>query len=294
MNQRESTPTTSLFISVGASAFASAISETATFPVDCIKTNMQINNKGFVDSGMSLYRQNGMKRLYQGLHPAILRHWVYTNIRVGIYKPSIKYYSSWSNTNKTTEIDAKNANFGIKFLSGATAGGIGQFIANPTDLIKVQMQAMKTGQTPTYGSIIGRIYAQEGISGFYRGWKPNVQRAILVNAGELASYDITKQFLINKLHLSDTPLSWVIAGGISGLFSTFVSCPADVVKSKLMNDTSGIYKGVIDCYIKTIKNDGIRAIYRGFLPTWGRLGPWQLIFWTIKETTCKLCGIETM
>jgi hypothetical protein len=35
-----------------------------------------------------------------------------------------------------------------------------------------------------------------------------------------------------------------------------------------------LYNGVVDCLKKTIKSEGVTALYKGFIPNYARLGPW--------------------
>lgn len=78
-----------------------------------------------------------------------------------------------------------------------TAGGVGQAIAVPCDLIKVRMQGdakqIAAGKLdkPRYSSLLDafvKIKAEDGIAGFYKGATPAIQRAALVNLGELTTY----------------------------------------------------------------------------------------------------------
>lgn len=89
-----------------------------------------------------------------------------------------------------------NAPFIYKALSGMTAGGVGQAIAVPCDLIKVRMQGdgrlVAAGKLdkPRYTGLMDafvKIKAEEGIAGFYKGATPAIQRAALVNLGELTT-----------------------------------------------------------------------------------------------------------
>ena len=56
----------------------------------------------------------------------------------------------------------------------------------------------------------------------------------------------------------------------------------DVVKSRIMasggaaNAHAVIYSGTLDCLVKTVRTEGVLALWKGFLPCWGRLGPWQV------------------
>ena len=79
---------------------------------------------------------------------------------------------------------------------------------------------------------------------------------------------------------------------MSGLGAGFVACcvgsPVDVVKSRVMGDAQGLYKGFFDCVMKTMVNDGPMAFYKGFLPNFGRLGSWNVIMFLTLEQVKKL------
>lgn len=49
-----------------------------------------------------------------------------------------------------------------------------------------------------------------------------------------------------------------------------------------------IYTGSIDCAIQTVKHEGFRALYKGFIPTYLRMGPWNIIFFITYEQLKKL------
>lgn len=50
---------------------------------------------------------------------------------------------------------------------------------------------------------------------------------------------------------------------------------------------SRIYKGSIDCGIQTVRNEGFSALYKGFIPAWLRMGPWNIIFFITYEQLKK-------
>lgn len=57
----------------------------------------------------------------------------------------------------------------------------------------------------------------------------------------------------------------------------------------LINSTQAmrLYKGSIDCGIQTVRNEGFLALYKGFIPTWVRMGPWNIIFFITYEQLKK-------
>ncbi|KAI8427332.1 hypothetical protein MSG28_001911 [Choristoneura fumiferana] len=49
-----------------------------------------------------------------------------------------------------------------------------------------------------------------------------------------------------------------------------------------------IYKGTIDCFLRTVRSEGPPALYKGFVPTWLRMGPWNIIFFLSYEQLKQL------
>merc|ERR1712066_808544 len=94
--------------------------------------------------------------------------------------------------------------------------------------------------------IATRVYAKDGILGFWAGLKPNIMRTFLVNAAELGTYDEAKHQLTP--YLGSGLVCHVASSGCAGFASACISTPADVVKTRLMNAAGGQqqYKGVLD------------------------------------------------
>lgn len=180
-----------------------------------------------------------------------------------------------------------------------------QVVASPADLVKVRMQAdsrmVSQGLQPRYSGpldALRKIVHAEGIGGLWKGVLPNVQRAFLVNMGELACYDQAKHFVIRNHIADDNIYAHTLASIMSGLSSTALSCPADVIKTRMMNQAASkegnvMYKSSYDCLVKTIRIEGFRALWKGFFPTWARLGPWQFVFWVSYEKFRRIVGISS-
>lgn len=178
-----------------------------------------------------------------------------------------------------------------------------QVVASPADLVKVRMQAdgrmVSQGLQPRYTGPLDallKILHTEGFKGLWRGVVPNVQRAFLVNMGELACYDHAKHFVIRNQIANDNIYAHTLASMMSGLSATTVSCPADVVKTRMMNQRVNEegkvkYKNSYDCLVKTVRIEGLRALWKGFFPTWARLGPWQFVFWVSYEKFRLIAGL---
>lgn len=158
------------------------------------------------------------------------------------------------------------------------------------------MQARSTvGRTSMFKSFI-QIYKNEGIPGLWRGVIPTAQRAAVVAGVELPVYDITKKHIIKADLMGDYAATHFFASFAAGFAGAVASTPIDVVKTRLMNqrvlkvigeEGTAIYSSSLDCLMQTVKSEGFLALYKGFIPTWVRLGPWNIIFFLTFEKLKK-------
>lgn len=69
----------------------------------------------------------------------------------------------------------------------------------------------------------------------------------------------------------------------SSFCANIVANPVDVIKSRMQNmvveaDGSVPYKSMVDCFAKSIRNDGLFVVWRGFTPAFIKLAPYSLVF----------------
>ena len=292
------------------SAMAATVAETVTFPFDLTKTRLQIQGeggtgpgpgpgpggasayRGMIRTAMGIAGEEGIVKLWQGLTPAVLRHVIYTGCRMGFYEQLRE------NVFGRNPID-NSFPLWKSVLAGGTAGAGAQLIASPTDLVKVQMQMEGRRRLEGKGERVrgmrhafAKIVGEGGIRALWRGWVPNVQRAALVNMGDLTAYDMTKQTLLRKTSLRDNYVTHALASAVSGLTAATVSTPADVVKTRIMNQPH-LYQSSFDCLVQAIRSEGVLALWKGFLPIYIRMAPWSLTFWLTFEQIRKFTGTSS-
>jgi len=73
-------------------------------------------------------------------------------------------------------------------------------------------------------------------------------------------------------------------------WSTLLSTPADVIKTRLMADSKHT---MFQCAKDIIRNEGFLSLWKGFFPNWFRLAPWQFVFWTTYERLRVLNKLES-
>ncbi|MCJ8735160.1 hypothetical protein PDJAM_G00243700 [Pangasius djambal] len=297
------------------SACAASVAELVTFPLDLTKTRLQIQGeyapeklsksgtantvyRGMLSTAVGIVREEGPLKLWQGATPAIYRHIVYSGGRMLAYEQLRDFVLGKS---EDGSFPLWKAAFG-----GMVSGALGQFLASPTDLVKVQMQMegkrRLEGKPPRVHGVIHafvKIAKEGGIRGLWAGWVPNVQRAALVNLGDLTTYDSVKHFLLRNTSIGDNCLCHGLASTCSGLVAAMMGTPADVVKTRIMNqprDSNGrglLYKSSIDCLVQSVRAEGLLTLYKGFVPTWLRMAPWSMTFWLTFEQIRRAVGISS-
>ncbi|XP_066476023.1 putative mitochondrial transporter UCP3 isoform X3 [Tiliqua scincoides] len=117
---------------------------------------------------------------------------------------------------------------------------------------------------------------------------PNITRNAIVNCGELVTYDLIKEALL-KYHLmtDNFPCHFVAAFG-AGFCATVVASPVDVVKTRYMNSIPGQYKNALNCTLTMVMKEGPTAFYKGFMPSFLRLGSWNVVMFVSFEQLKRL------
>ena len=90
-------------------------------------------------------------------------------------------------------------------------------------------------------------------------------RCSIVSSSELASYDQAKEMLLRSGLMKDGVPCHIVASCIAGATAAFFGSPVEVIKTRIMS-SSDAYAGPIDCAIKTFRNEGFTAFYKGFFP----------------------------
>ncbi|TVU06798.1 hypothetical protein EJB05_46833 [Eragrostis curvula] len=265
---------TAVFIS---SAFAACFAEVCTIPLDTAKVRLQLQKKtppsapaasatgagwtaggGMLATIVCIAREEGVAALWKGIVPGLHRQFLYGGLRIGLYEPVKAFFAGGNVVGHVSLLH--------KILAALATGVIAIVVANPTDLVKVRLQAdgkVNTVKRNYSGALnaYATIIRQEGIGALWTGLGPNVARNAIINAAELASYDQFKQMFLKLPGFTDNVFTHLLAGLGAGFFAVSIGSPVDVVKSRMMGDST--YRSTLDCFAKTLKND-VRIPFPGF------------------------------
>ena len=256
----------------------STIADAACMPLDVVKVKLQLSASGMLgekytgvlDCVKKVVKTQGMRGLYAGLSPALLRSSTYGTTRIALYEPFKQTFAG--------DVPKSEMKVHHRLLAGLFSGAIASGMFNPTDVIKIRMQGDRTGtKYPTLVKTAKSVVSEEGPMALYQGVAPCVLRASMCACVELCTYDEAKLSLIRSpvWPFADSLPTHVMAATFAGFFATLFSHPMDLVKARLMNQAKNekIYSGIADCFKKSIARDGLASLYAGFWPSFGRIGP---------------------
>ncbi|XP_065601857.1 putative mitochondrial transporter UCP3 isoform X2 [Cyrtonyx montezumae] len=303
------------FFSAGTAA---CIADLCTFPLDTAKVRLQIQGevrvprsantveyRGVLGTLSTMVRTEGPRSLYSGLVAGLQRQMGFASIRIGLYDSVKQLY---------TPKGAESTGLLARLLAGCTTGAVAVTCAQPTDVVKVRFQAL--GALPEsnrrYSGTVDAyrtIAREEGVRGLWRGTLPNIARNAIINCGELVTYDLIKDTLLRAQLMTgddgtgdtaprptplpksltailpppdNVPCHFVAAFG-AGFCATVVASPVDVVKTRYMNSSPGQYRNVPSCLLALLLHHGIAGLYKGFVPSFLRLGSWNVVMFISYE-----------
>lgn len=233
-----------------------------------------------------IFKEHGLRGLYKGLSAAQLRQLTYSTTRFGVYE-TLK-------ERMTGSTPASQPGIGSLILISSVSGFIGGVVGNPADVLNVRMQhdaALPAAERRNYKHALDglvRMAREEGWSALWRGVWPNSVRAILMTASQLASYDEFKRLLLGTpaLGMKDDLTTHFTASFMAGFVATTVCSPVDVIKTRVMSakNHSSIVGTVVDLFAK----EGVRWAFKGWVPSFIRLGPHTIATFLFLEQHKKL------
>lgn len=165
-------------------------------------------------------------------------------------------------------------------------GSIGITAANPTDVVKIRMQAQ--GQLPLmdrpYDNTVDcyrKTMQHDGVKGLWVGLGPNIMRNSVISAAEIASYDQFKQTALQNIGMKDGIKTHCSCAFLAGFVATMVGSPVDVLKTRIMNMNAGESAKLL--VSDMIRNEGLRSFYKGFTANFMRIGSWNCCMFVTLE-----------
>lgn len=153
-----------------------------------------------------------------------------------------------------------------RLISGAVAGAVSRTAVAPLETIRTHLMVGSSGSNST--EVFNNIMNHDGWTGLFRGNLVNVIRVAPSKAIELFAFDtVNKKLSAKPGEQSKIPLpASLIAGACAGVSSTLCTYPLELVKTRLTIEKN-MYDGILDAFVKILKNEGPAELYRGLVPS---------------------------
>ena len=174
--------------------------------------------------------------------------------------------------------------------AGSCAGMTEAVVVVPFELVKIRMQdRSNAARYANTMDAVSKIFKQEGALSFYKGFESTLWRNAVWNAtyfGMIHAINTKMPAEGDWKHGKRLMFRNFLIGAFSGALATTFNTPFDVVKSRFQNSSSAA-PWTWTSLIEVLRNEGPRALWKGYTPKVLRLGPGGGILLVVHQTVAN-------
>ncbi|KAI3667793.1 hypothetical protein L6452_42862 [Arctium lappa] len=270
-----------------AGSVAGMVEHMAMFPIDTIKTRMQvlgscpIKSVGLRQALQSILKSDGPAGLYRGIGAMGLGAGPAHAVYFSVYEICKEAFSRQHPDNPVAHAAA-----------GVFATVASDAVFTPMDMVKQRLQLGSGSPYKGVFDCVKTVLKEEGFGAFYASYRTTILMNAPFTAVHFATYEAAKRGLLGvspDIGGGDERLVvHATAGAAAGALAAAVTTPLDVVKTQLQ--CQGVcgcdryVNGSIRDVLRTIvKKDGYRGLLRGWMPRMMFHAPAAAICWSTYE-----------
>ncbi|KAM6948469.1 mitochondrial adenyl nucleotide antiporter SLC25A24 [Aplochiton taeniatus] len=188
----------------------------------------------------------------------IIRYWKHSSVVDIGDSPAIP--------DEFTEEEKTSGGWWKQLAAGAMAGAVSRTGTAPLDRIKVFMQVHST-KTNRIGLIGGfkQMIKEGGVKSLWRGNGVNVLKIAPETSIKFMAYEQYKKLMTSEGSKVQTYQRFM-SGSLAGATAQTAIYPMEVVKTRLTLSKTRQYSGMLDCTKQILRNEGVKAFYKGYVP----------------------------
>ncbi|KAG6420200.1 hypothetical protein SASPL_116720 [Salvia splendens] len=164
-------------------------------------------------------------------------------------------------------------------VAGGVAGGVSRTAVAPLERLKILLQVQNPHSIKYSGTVQGLkyIWRTEGLRGLFKGNGANCARIVPNSAVKFFSYEQASKGILHLYRQQPgnedaelTPLLRLGAGACAGIIAMSATYPMDMVRGRLTVQTDKSpyqYRGMVHALSTVLREEGFRALYKGWLPS---------------------------
>mmetsp|Transcript_69254 Transcript_69254/g.150727 ORF Transcript_69254/g.150727 Transcript_69254/m.150727 type:complete len:315 (+) Transcript_69254:71-1015(+) len=240
----------------------------AVQPLDAVKTRFQLqagSNPSVLRGLVELVREGGILRLYRGMMPEVVSTVPGRTAMYNSYGLVLRHPAS--------EGLCRSPLGGTRELVAGLCSGVPEaLVMTPLQLVKVRLQAKEyVGRYRNGWDCVLTILRQEGPRAFLIGLESTVYRNCIWNAAYFWSQSRLRKH--SAPVVMPEALRTATAAFLGGAFATCFNAPFDVAKSRRQRqllDRAAVEspqcRGTWAILARVVREEGVRALYKGFAP----------------------------
>ncbi|CAH0391748.1 unnamed protein product [Bemisia tabaci] len=288
----------------GAGWFAGVSQMVVAHPLDTVKVRLQtLPHLNFVSVLVNTAKVEGVRGFYRGFLFPSLTAGVLNSAFFGVYGNTLRMLETYRGASNHQKLCCDGGPAYPLwhldcFTAGCIAGTACVTLSTPIELIKTKLQATaifaKEANEPLKPvECVKLMYRHNGLKGLFKGFHIMVLRDVPSYGLKIVMYEHLQCMMrADRVH-GEAPMfsEVVIASGVAGVASWAVIIPLDVVKSRIQADDirNPKYSGIIDCFVKSYRADGLKVFGRGFWIITFRAFPVNVISFVGYEEFLKFC-----
>ncbi|KND04347.1 uncharacterized protein SPPG_00078 [Spizellomyces punctatus DAOM BR117] len=289
------------FENATAGALGALSANTAVFPLDVIKTRLQVQTRELkslnpdrhydstLDAFLKILSTEGIQGLYAGLGAGLF----------GTVASSFSYFYFYSYVRGTYQRKVPGEiSTGMELILGAVAGAMSQICTLPVAVVTTRQQTSSKEEQLPFLATMRKIIEEEGLGGLWRG----LQASLVLCVNPAITYGMFERlktlYLRRAGNVSDrlSPGQTFIIGALSKALATIVTYPYIMAKVRMQwkppKDVGGLsakdkenitYKSSVDILQKVLAREGLAGWYKGLQPQIVKAVLCQAILFVCKD-----------
>ncbi|KAK4222062.1 mitochondrial carrier domain-containing protein [Podospora fimiseda] len=311
-----------------AGAVSGGVSRTATAPLDRLKVYLLVNTKTaenaaltaaksgrplaalrnaggpIADAMVSLWKAGGLRTFFAGNGLNVVKIMPESAIRFGSYEASKRFLAAYEGHNDPTQISTVS-----KFVAGGMGGMTAQFCVYPVDTLKFRLQCETVEGGLKGNALLLRtaktMWADGGLRAAYRGLGLGLIGMFPYSAIDIGTFEFLKKTYMGVasryygVHEEDAQpgnVATAVIGASSGALGATAVYPLNVLRTRLQTQGTAMhpptYTGIVDVATKTVRNEGVRGLYKGLTPNILKVAPALSITWVCYENMKKVLDLN--
>lgn len=166
----------------------------------------------------------------------------------------------------------------VDLLAGAGGALAASVVRVPQEVLKQRIQA---DMYPNIGVALPSVLRASGVRGLFNGYFATVSRDVPWNALSFLFFAQESRAFERVTGRKPDRRENLLLGALGGAVAAAIMTPMDVIKTRLMTQRDGAYRGILDTCARVVREEGAHTLMRGAVPRVMFLAPLAAITLTM-------------